>query len=196
MKKTPLIFGTLILVVLSGVVAYPIVARQLQNRRYSASAANNQTKFSLGTPDFQSKIWQTRAKTFDRNKASAHAVFAGATKVEAFRLFSNSSEKQIGKINAFPYFSKSVIEKDFSGRLSTLVLDAKSYPFPGDSTRQCYFKPGVNFRIWNKSKFIDTIICLSCNQLAVLENNPKVPENNMGGSLQGRFYVAGDFDSG
>ncbi len=190
MKKKKLILGSLALVVVTGLVTWPIIARRVEH-----------TKRAVGRQQFaasyyKSKEWQTRTKLFDKNKSSAAAIFAGATKVECFRLFPSSKEKAIGKTKNFSYFAKGTTQdKQFAARLGAIILDAKTYSWPGQSMKLCYFEPGVAFRIWKNAEFVDTIICFHCSQLAVLENNPKVPQNGIGGSLQGRFYIAGDFDS-
>ena len=59
---------------------------------------------------------------------------------------------------------------------------------------QCYFEPGVAFRVWSGLKSVDVILCFHCDQLGVVENNPNVPERNIGGRLNARMNVLGDFN--
>jgi len=190
MEKKKLIVGSLILVAVCGLVVWPVIVRLVEHQKY----ANGPQPFAVS--HHKSAEWQARAKLFDKNKLSATAIFAGATQVESFRLFPDGQEKPIGKTKNFSYFAKGATQdKRFATRLGTLILDAKTYTWPGQSIKQCSFEPGIAFRIWKNAEFVDTIICFHCSQLAVLENNPKVPQRSIGGSLQGRFYVAGDFDS-
>ena len=185
-----LILAGLISVAVCGLVAWPLVAQRMERARRVAIPQQHLAAFHA------SKDWQAKAKAFNRNKSSAAAVFAGATKVESFRLFPSGQEKPIGKITNFSYFAAGATQGNlFAARLGVVILDAKTYPWPGQSIKQCYFEPSVAFRIWKNAQFVDTIICFGCSQLAVLENNPKVPQRSIGGSVRGKFHVAGDFDS-
>lgn len=188
MKQKILILGSLALVVVSGFMAWSMVAQRMEDTKRVADQ-----KFAAAL--YQTKEWQAHAKLFGKNKSTAATIFAGATKVESFRLFSSGPEKAIGKTKNFNYFAKGITQNHrFAARLAAVVLDAKTYPWPGQFTKQCYFDPAVAFRIWKHTEFVDTIICFHCNQLVVLENNPQAPHRNIGGWLEGRFYVAGDFD--
>ena len=174
-----------------GVVIYPIVNRVQENK----ARANSRVQSAISSQS--SDRWNAAAKTFDKNKTAAAAIFNGADKVEVFRLFSVGPEKPVGKIanrDYLPYFStKTVDAPDFATRLGALVLDAQSYAVPGTSTTLCYFEPAVDFRVWKGKQFVDTVICFKCSQLAVLENNDKIPEKSIGSLLRGRFVVAGEF---
>lgn len=83
----------------------------------------------------------------------------------------------------------------FARALGAIVLDPRSYRSPGRSVKSCYFVPTVAFRVCDRSQFVDVVVCLGCSQLAVLENDPKVPVRRIRGSLEGRFLVAGDFEA-
>ncbi|RYG62651.1 hypothetical protein EON80_22715 [bacterium] len=149
----------------------------------------------MSTPDYNSTLWKENAKKFDKNKASAVALFAGATKVESFRLFTLTKETPHPYISNFPSYGEATTQgPDFAKRLGKIVLDAKTYRAPGQSTKSCYIEPAVGFRVWKGKQYADTVICFDCDQLAVLENDPKIPMNSIGSALRGRFYVAGDFD--
>ena len=114
--------------------------------------------------------------------------------MESFRLSPTDSQRTLGKINNFPIYGQGQTQDSaFAKQLGAIVLNAETYQMPGQSLYQCYFEPGVAFRVWNQKRFVDTIICFSCDQLAVVEHDPEIPMNTLGGSLQGRFVVAGDF---
>ena len=197
MKLTTLAMA---LVATGGVAAVviPIFSRAQINQKRQAQRAQFASKLRNSTPaqiERDNPRWFAAAKEFDKNKATAAAIFAGADKVEALRLFPVSSEKPLGQVAEYvPFFSKHTIEdKQFASRLGALVLNAKSYALPGQSTTQCTIDPAVAFRVWNGQQFADTVICFKCDQLAVLEHNNKAPKRSIGSLLQGRFNVAGDF---
>ena len=179
-------------------VGVPVFNRVQINRTEAARRSQMAARLRKSEPriaETNSARWQKAAKAFEKNKAIAAAIFNGADKVEALRLFAVGSEKPLGQVADYvPFFSKHVAEnKNFASRLGALVLDAKSYVLPGQSTTQCYFEPAVAFRVWKKQQFVDTVICFKCDQLAILERNNKAPERSIGGLLMGRFHVAGDF---
>lgn len=142
--------------------------------------------------------WREQARRFNKQKTSAAALFANADRVQVFRLFSQrgKNEQARGKLlGGISYFAQGKQgDKAFAARLAATVLNPASYWLPGQSTKQCYIDPGVAFRVWSGKRFADVIVCFECNQLVVLENNPKIPESSIGGWLTGRFTVAGDFD--
>ena len=142
--------------------------------------------------------WRRQAADFNRAKASAAALFAGADRVESFRLFPVNSppEKPGGNLlGDVPWFGRSTRQgRSFAARVGALVLDPNSYLQPGHTVKKCYFDPGVGFRVWKGRQFADVVICFHCNELAVLENSPHVPEQTFGGRVIGRFAVGGDFD--
>ena len=185
--------SALLLVAFAGVFNAQRV-RQIEIEQARRSASASEYRNLSGAPLFSPQIHREATPDFNKNKKTAAAIFAGATRAEGFRLKKNGSEAALGQINGFPYFAKSPIEnKDFAARLGDFVLDSKSYVVPGRSVKSCYFEPSINFRVWKNEKFVDTMICFQCSQLAILERDPKVPMRQLGGALQGRFHVAGDF---
>ena len=179
-------------------VSYPILNRVQTNQRNAAQRLQFAANLQRAKPDEirrDNPRWFAAAQTFDKNKATAAAIFNGADKVEALRLFPVGSEKPLGQVAPHvPFFAKHTVDNaQFAARLGNIVLDAKSYALPGQSTTQCTIEPGVAFRVWKKQQFTDTVICFQCNQLAVLEHNDKAPNRSIGSLLQGRFNVAGDF---
>lgn len=95
-------------------------------------------------------------------------LFNGATKVEAFRLFSLHRKKPIGKLGRDPYFSKvSVRKSHFAKHLGAIVLKSKQF------SKSCIFEPAVNFRVWKNQQFVDTIICFHCAELFVTQSDAK-----------------------
>ena len=190
----------LLLVATGGVatVAIPILNRVQTNQRNVAWRSQFASKLQ-SSDSAQIKRnnprWFAAAQDFDKNKANAAAIFNGADKVEALRLFPIDSEKPLGQIALYvSFFAKHTIDDaQFAARLGNIVLDAKSYALPGESTTQFTIEPAVAFRVWKKQQFTDTVICFRCNQLAVLEHNNSAPKRSIGSLLRGRFNVAGDF---
>lgn len=172
---------------LAGVyIFYPVAARSWEKQRREAA----QSEFTPETED-----WHEQAEVFDQNKATAAAILTGATKIEAYRFFSQDEKKPLGEIGDLPFYHKTVVqEPSFKMRLATLLLDAKSYIIPGRDGKLCILEPTAGFRVWQDQKFVDVVICFSCNQLLVIENNPQVPMSSIG-NFRARFYVGGDFDS-
>lgn len=175
MKKNLSIVGVVIVVVLAA-----LLGRSWMKRTEAARRIMGQRNFLNSVQG--GKEWQQRAAIFNKNKANVAAIFNGATKVEGFRLFANGEEKPVGKTTDFSYFSKSALQdRRFAARLGAIVLNPKTYPWPGQSTKQCEFDPAVAFRIWKNKKFVDTTICFHCSQLIVAESNSEM-------------QLGGDFD--
>ncbi len=190
----------LILATTGGVIAVgvPILGRVQSGRNEAARRAQLAAKLRDSTPTQLARAnprWFAAAKAFDKNKATAAAIFDGADKVEALRLFAVASEKPLGQVaDNVPFFSRrTVTDTGFAARLGALVLNPKSYALPGQSTTQCYFEPAVALRVWQGQRFADTVICFQCDQLAVLERDPSAPKRSIGGLLTGHFNIAGDF---
>lgn len=152
----------------------------------------------------QTPEWQQRAKEFDRHKATAAAILMHATRVQVFGLASRGEDaekqqshhqKPLGTVGTVPYYAPGMEQTPaFAAKLGSIILDPKIYPFPGQSIKQCFMEPGVGIRVWRGRQFVDVLLCFSCNQVAVMEHNPAVPETEVGGWIEGRCYVAGDFD--
>ena len=179
-------------------VGIPIFSRVQINQRNVMQRAQFASKLRNSTPaqiKRDNPRWLAAAQKFDKNKARAAEIFDGADKVEALRLFPIGAEKRLGQVAPnVPFFARHKVEnKQFAARLGAIVLDAKSYALPGQSTTQCTIEPAVAFRVWKGRQFADTVICFKCDQLAVLEHNDSAPKRSIGGLLMGRFNVAGDF---
>lgn len=171
----------------------------IAGNKIAVSQTQNAAKRTAEFAAFQnSPSWRKQAKQFNKNKASAAALFAGADRVQVFRLFPQSGRQEKAQgtlLGNVPFYAKGKEQgAAFASRLGALVLAPKSYMLPGQSTSQCDIEPGVAFRVWRGKQFGDVIVCFECDQLAVLENNPKIPENTIGGWLTGRFVVAGGFN--
>ena len=140
--------------------------------------------------------WQEIAKKFDKNKAEAMRLFAGADKVEIFRVAPSGKEKALGSIHNLSYFAVGKTQgADFAARLGALLFNAKNYGRPGDAIKSCYLEPAVVFRVWNQKRRMDAVLCFQCSELALFEYDTKAPQRSLGGDLSGKYYVAGDFDS-
>jgi hypothetical protein len=86
-----------------------------------------------------------------------------------------------------------VLKNEFSSRLGKVLLDPRSYLYPGQDGKSCIFMPGVAFRVWKDKAYVDVVICFSCNQLFVREQDHNVPLRSIG-NTRARFRVGGDFD--
>ena len=137
--------------------------------------------------------WETNAKRFETEKAPAAAILTGADKVEPVRI--ESLLESNGGLDHYPVVSRAPrLGHAFAVRLAALLLNPKSYMIPGQDAKMCIFSPRVAFRVWEKSKFVDVLICFECSQLMVVENDPKVPLRSLG-AKPARFRVGGDFDA-
>lgn len=179
-------------------VGYPILNRVQTNQQNAARRSQFASKLqssNLAAIEQNNPRWFAAAQAFDKDKANVAAIFNGADKVEALRLFPVGSEKPSGQVAPYvPFFAKHTVDDaQFAARLGHIVLDAKSYALPGQSTTQCYIESAIAFRVWKKQQFADTVICFKCDQLAVLEHNNSAPKRSIGSLLQGRFNVSGDF---
>ncbi len=96
-------------------------------------------------------------------------------------------------MRGFGVYARGVADAKFAGKLGAILLVPESYVLPGMGMTLCLFQPGVAYRVWSGPKFVDAIICFHCDQLGVVENDKTVPERGIGGSLQGRMNVLGDF---
>lgn len=148
---------------------------------------------SVAAPFDDRTDWETNAKRFETEKAQAAAILTGADKVEPVRIWPPLESN--GGLDHYPVVSRAPRKgHDFAVRLAALLLDPKSYMIPGRDAKLCIFSPTVAFRVWKKSQFVDVLICFECDQLMVVENDPKVPLRSLG-AKPARFRVGGDFDS-
>lgn len=139
--------------------------------------------------------WEKAASQFNAGKKTSAAIFDKATRVETFRLFPTSaSDKPVGDVRGFATYWRGTTGAGFARKLGAVLLRPDTYVLPGQSTTLCYFEPGVAYRVWSGTKFLDVVVCFHCNQLGVVENDPKVPERNIGGRLSARMNVLGNFN--
>jgi len=140
------------------------------------------------------KEWQEKAARFDENMQNAKAIFAGADRVEGFRLFTKTAEKPLGKSRGYEYYAKgSTLDGEYASRLGAIILDARSYNDPGRSARMCDFEPAAGLRVISGNRYIEALICFKCSVLMTFENNPDLPVP-ASGIVPGRHYEPGDFD--
>lgn len=167
----------LVLFIVVSIAACAVLARPWIQRRKTAQRVEAQRLAALQ----RSNKEKPRAEIFRRRRVSAAAIFNGATKVEAFRLFSNHREKPIEKLGRDPYFSKvSVRDSHFASHLGNIVLKPEGF------SKDCIFQPAVNFRVWKNQQFIDTTICFHCSELFVTQSDSQHRNVPVAG---------GDFDS-
>lgn len=62
--------------------------------------------------------------------------------------------------------------RDFAQQIARLVLDERSYeprmyPFGRTIMKSCVFSPGVAFRVWARTRAVDVLVCLQCDEIAV-----------------------------
>jgi hypothetical protein len=138
--------------------------------------------------------WANAADRFNREKGPIAAILLDADKVEPYKIgISEEFEFERGIDSQTILYKAKPLSRNVSTRLATLLLDPRSYESPGNGMKPCIFEPGVAFRFWKRGQFLDVLICFSCNQLMVVERDPAVPFNSLGGA-KARFRVGGDFD--
>ncbi len=161
------------------------------------------TKFDVPTGAHVDENWLAVARQFEKEKGAVAKIFEEATKVESFRvtLLEDASGADILKVKAINKQVSGVLvtsigpvlKPEFAKSLGQLLLNPRSYLSPGNDAKSCLMAPGVAFRVWSGQEFADVIVCLSCNQVLVVEQDPKVPLREIGG-YTARFRVGGDFD--
>ena len=149
--------------------------------------------------------WPDLAQRFERDKLLVAEIFSHSQKVETFRITTKDADlakqedllaaKRIKKnVGGFPVVSVGpILKKDFSNRLAKMLLDPKSYLAPGEDQKSCILTPNVAFRVWKENQHVDVVICFSCSQLVVIEENPQLPLRSIG-AYRFHFRVGGDFD--
>jgi hypothetical protein len=60
----------------------------------------------------------------------------------------------------------------FAQQIARLVLDERTYeprmyPFGRSVMKACAFFPGVAFRVWARTRAVDVLVCLQCDEIAV-----------------------------
>jgi hypothetical protein len=95
----------------------------------------------------------------------AIAIVQKATKVEAFRISSERTDKKGDQyIAGFPILEKAKdLDKDFAAKFAKVLLGDKAY---GGVSARCY-QPGVAFRIWQDKNAVEVIICFKCTNFEV-----------------------------
>jgi hypothetical protein len=91
----------------------------------------------------------------------------GATKVEAFRIKPEKTDKEgVKTVGGYPITATGKEQgKDFAGKLRDVVMSKDTYEGRG---AKC-FEPGVAFRAWtDKKESVEVIICFHCSNLALI----------------------------
>lgn len=181
LRKTLLLFG------LAVVVASLLYREPIIRAHYNFKRARYLQKLT------RLPSWKDHAAEFNRRRATAAAVFVGATKVETYRpvlWFGGPMESGIGAVDGIPYRAKGPTQDGaFAQRLGAIGLEPRTYSL---ARKACGFRPTVVFRVVNGSRSVSVVLCLGCNQLAVLEKN--APLSEIGG-FKGRFKISGEFDA-
>ncbi len=185
----------LVLCLAVGTMMWPVVARVKENGRGASVQSQLRQQIFYGASMKGTPQWTKKAATFNNGKRTSAAIFDRATKVETFRLFRTSPDEAAKtSMRGFEVFAQGpTLDGKFGQRLGAVLLRPESYVLPGQGTTACAFEPGVAFRVWSGATSVDAILCFGCNQLGVVENDPKVPERNIGGRLNDRMNVLGDF---
>jgi hypothetical protein len=136
--------------------------------------------------------WANAADRFNLEKGPVAAILLDADKVEPYKI-EPGEEFERGIDSQTILYKAKPLSRNVSTRLAALLLDPRSYDSPGNGMKPCIFAPGVAFRFWKRGQFLDVLICFSCNQLMVVERDPAVRFNSIGGA-KARFRVGGDFD--
>ena len=120
---------------------------------------------------------QTGIRTFNRwPEARPFFEAAGAaTKVEAFRVDPKvpAGDKPAARIGGFAVTAGPVsLSKNQVTRLRTLLGNRKTYYF--DLHKKCEFQPGVALRFHAADKSADLLICFTCDELGVVDEQGKL----------------------
>jgi hypothetical protein len=102
-------------------------------------------------------------------------ILKGATKVEAFRIKPEKTDKEgVKTIGGYPITATAKEQgKDFAGKLRDVLFRDATYE---GRAAKC-FEPGVAFRIWtDKKEWVDVVICFSCTNLEVTAHDAKGKE--------------------
>jgi hypothetical protein len=67
----------------------------------------------------------------------------------------------------------------FGHRLAAVFFNEKTYDFA--SAKGCLFDPGVIFRVWNGSQYLDLILCFQCNEFKFRLTDESGKELRQGG---------------
>ncbi len=97
----------------------------------------------------------------------AVGLFAGATKVEVFRVEGGGKGEKDKTVGGFRITATGK-EQDakFAAKVAAVVLNEKSYVW--DAAKGCIFQPGVAFRVWKGDESVVVVICFSCDQVQII----------------------------
>jgi hypothetical protein len=98
----------------------------------------------------------------------SRAIFAGATRVEVFRLgtpvrpVTKPKEKGEKRFGGFEVTAQGADQgRQFADKLAAILSDEKTYT---DRFAKC-FDPGVGYRIWKGTESVEVLICFKCGNL-------------------------------
>ena len=184
-EEGPKVRGSIIAVALSALLIAGVIKSYpwLPASKYKDAVASGKD---------ESRSWAEDAEQFNRGKEAAAAVLIEADRVEPFRIEPGLVIERGLEDQQILYIAKP-LPSSTSARIATLLLNPKSYVSPGRSDKMCAFQPRLALRYSKEQRFLDVLICFSCNQLMVVERDPAVPFRSLGG-LDARFRVGGDFD--
>jgi hypothetical protein len=162
-----------------------------------AMQGSSSTTHVPGAPSYQEDgqpwSWDESAERLSREKEAVAAVLLEPDRVEACRV--ELPPERAGDMGSYGSYrivcQAKPVTRGVTARLAAILLDPRSYL--SQSTKACEFTPSVVFRFWKREEFLDVVICLSCNQLLIVEQDPAVPFQLLG-AFQARFRVGGDFD--
>jgi hypothetical protein len=118
------------------------------------------------------------------------AIFAGANKVEVFRIEYNEkpSPPETMLIDGYPVIAKGQDQnEEFAAKLATLLEERNLYT----NWRPMCFMPGVVFRVWKGEKAVDVVICFKCNNFYLGSPKDRVMENKWFGGSPLRYRLVG-----
>lgn len=178
-----------------GAVLWPFASRYYKSKRKSSyhsmfMQTTSMEQTQAGDPRYAKEVASFKAGT----KTSA-PIFRHATRIEIFHLFPNApEEKSANSIRGFPiYQSATLPDATLGPQLGAILLRPESYVVASQDILLCYLMPAVAYRVWSGAQSLDVLICFHCNQLGVIENDPHVPIRNLGGRIDARMNVLGDF---
>ena len=178
MKKRGLFIFLLLVVALGVLGAWWFQPTNVQHRFYIRRSQRVESWHS------QPSIVQWE-KAFRSKTKRATLIFKQADKLEAFRIAKSlpgaEPGKGVGKVDGFPYAYKKELGIEFTKRFASLILSPKTYT---GLHKACGFDPLVAFRARHKNETATFVICFGCNELALVENDPKLPITGAG------YYVA------
>ncbi len=109
-------------------------------------------------------------------------IFAGATKVEVFRIDGRNDPPDPTPIKpgdptlgGFAILTRGKDQsREFAAKLGDILSDVKTY---SDQHEGCYW-PGVAFRVWKGEDSVDVIICFMCHNFYIGPSTDKLVTEN------------------